>query len=38
MNIYVGNMSYEVTEADLQAAFEAYGAVASVRHCQINVP
>ena len=30
MNIYVGNMSYDVTEADLQAAFEAFGAVASV--------
>ena len=31
MNIYVGNMSYDVTEADLQAACEAFGAVASVR-------
>jgi cold-inducible RNA-binding protein len=31
MNIYVGNMAYDVTEADLQAAFEALGAVASVR-------
>jgi cold-inducible RNA-binding protein len=31
MNIYVGNLSYDVTEADLQAAFEAFGAVASVR-------
>jgi RNA recognition motif-containing protein len=30
MNIYVGNMSYDVTEADLRAAFEAFGAVASV--------
>ncbi len=30
MNIYVGNLSYDVTEADLQASFEAYGAVASV--------
>jgi len=30
MNIYVGNMSYDVTEGDLQAAFEAFGAVASV--------
>jgi cold-inducible RNA-binding protein len=30
MNIYVGNMSYDVTEADLQAAFEAFGTVASV--------
>ena len=31
MNIYVGNLSYDVTEADLQAAFEAFGAVASAR-------
>jgi RNA recognition motif-containing protein len=30
MNIYVGGLSYDVTEADLQAAFEAFGAVASV--------
>jgi RNA recognition motif-containing protein len=30
MNIYVGNLAYDVTEADLQAAFEAFGAVASV--------
>jgi RNA recognition motif-containing protein len=30
MNIYMGNISYDVTEADLQAAFEAFGAVASV--------
>jgi RNA recognition motif-containing protein len=30
MNIYVGNISFDVTEADLQAAFEAFGAVASV--------
>jgi RNA recognition motif-containing protein len=30
MNIYVGNLSYDVTEADLRAAFEAFGAVASV--------
>jgi RNA recognition motif-containing protein len=30
MNIYVGNMAFDVTEADLQAAFEAFGAVASV--------
>jgi RNA recognition motif-containing protein len=31
MNIYVGNLAYDVTEADLRAAFEAFGAVASVR-------
>jgi RNA recognition motif-containing protein len=30
MSIYVGNISYDVTEADLQAAFEAFGMVASV--------
>ena len=30
MNIFVGNLSYDVTEADLRAAFEAFGAVASV--------
>ena len=30
MNIYVGNLSHDVTEADLRAAFEAFGAVASV--------
>ena len=31
MNIYVGNLTYDVTEADLRATFEAFGAVASVR-------
>jgi RNA recognition motif-containing protein len=30
MNIYVGNMSPEVTEEDLQQAFEAFGQVTSV--------
>src|SRR5262245_26955022 len=30
MNIYVGNIAFDVTEADLRAAFEAFGAVASV--------
>ena len=29
MNIYVGNMSYELTEDDLRGAFEAFGQVAS---------
>lgn len=29
MNIYVGNLSYNVTEEDLQQAFEAFGQVAS---------
>jgi RNA recognition motif-containing protein len=30
MNIYVGNLSRDVTEADVQAAFEAFGKVDSV--------
>jgi len=30
MNIYIGNLSYEVTEKDLQEAFEAFGQVDSV--------
>jgi RNA recognition motif-containing protein len=30
MNIYVGNMSYNVTEEDLRGAFEAFGKVDSV--------
>lgn len=30
MNIYVGNLSREVTEAELRQAFEAFGQVASV--------
>jgi len=30
MNIYIGNISYEVTEEDLQQAFEAFGQIASV--------
>jgi RNA recognition motif-containing protein len=29
MNIYVGNLSPEVTEEDLQQAFEAFGQVSS---------
>ena len=29
MNIYVGNLSYEVTEADLRSAFEEFGQVTS---------
>ena len=29
MNIYVGNLSHEVTEEDLQQAFEAFGQVES---------
>lgn len=31
MNIYVGNLSYEVTEEDLQQAFEGFGQVESVK-------
>ena len=31
MNIYVGNLSYEVTEEDLQKAFEAFGQVESTK-------
>jgi RNA recognition motif-containing protein len=30
MNIYVGNLSYSVTEEDLRTAFSAFGQVASV--------
>lgn len=30
MNIYVGNLSWDVTEDDLKEAFEAHGQVASV--------
>jgi len=29
MNIYVGNLSHEVTEEDLQLAFESFGQVES---------
>jgi len=29
-NIFVGNLSYQATTADLQAAFEAYGSVERV--------
>ena len=30
MNIYAGNLSYDVTEEDLQSAFQAFGQVESV--------
>ncbi len=30
MNIYVGNLSFDVKEENLQAAFQAFGQVASV--------
>ncbi|MBW2324323.1 MAG: RNA-binding protein, partial [Deltaproteobacteria bacterium] len=29
MNIYVGNLSYEVTDEDLRLAFESFGPVES---------
>ena len=31
MNIYVGNLSYDLTEEDLKQSFAAFGEVASVR-------
>jgi RNA recognition motif-containing protein len=31
MNIYVGNLSYEVTEEDLREAFEVFGEVETVK-------
>ena len=31
MNIYVGNLSFDSTERDLEAAFATYGAVTSAR-------
>jgi len=31
MNIYVGNLAYEITEEDLRKAFEAFGQVESVK-------
>ena len=31
MNIYVGNMPYSMTEADLNSAFSAHGSVSSAR-------
>jgi RNA recognition motif-containing protein len=30
MNIYCGNLSWNITESDLQTAFEAFGQVSSV--------
>jgi RNA recognition motif-containing protein len=30
MNLYIGNLNWQTNEADLQAAFEAYGEVTSV--------
>ena len=31
MNIYVGNLSFDTSERDLEAAFATYGAVTSAR-------
>jgi RNA recognition motif-containing protein len=31
MNIYIGNLSYEATEEELQKAFEAFGRVESTK-------
>ena len=36
MNIYVGNLSYEVTEEDLQNAFEGYGEIESLKIIKDN--
>ena len=36
MNIYVGNLSYEVTETDLQEAFEGFGQTESVKIIKDN--
>jgi RNA recognition motif-containing protein len=30
MNLYIGNLNWQTTEADLQAAFEEFGQVSSV--------
>ena len=36
MNIYVGNLSYEVTEEDLREAFKVFGGVDTVRIIKDN--
>ncbi len=36
MNIYVGNLSYKVTEEDLKEAFEVFGAVDTVKVIKDN--
>ncbi|PKN29772.1 MAG: RNA-binding protein [Deltaproteobacteria bacterium HGW-Deltaproteobacteria-21] len=36
MNIYVGNLSYQITEDDLQKAFAPYGQVESVKIIKDN--
>jgi RNA recognition motif-containing protein len=36
MNIYVGNLAYEVTEEDLKEAFEAFGEIETIRVLKDN--
>jgi RNA recognition motif-containing protein len=36
MNIYVGNLAYEVTEEDLKTAFEVFGVVETVKVLKDN--
>jgi RNA recognition motif-containing protein len=36
MNIYVGNLSYEVTEEDLKEAFEVFGEVETINVIKDN--
>ena len=36
MNIYVGNLSYEVTEEDLKEAFEVFGEVETAKVIKDN--
>jgi RNA recognition motif-containing protein len=36
VNIYVGNLSYEITQEDLQQAFEGFGQVESVKVIKDN--
>jgi RNA recognition motif-containing protein len=36
MNIYVGNLSFDVTEADLKEAFSSFGQVESVKIIKDN--
>ncbi len=36
MNIYIGNLSYEVTEEDLKQAFEGFGQVETVKVIKDN--
>ena len=36
MNLYIGNLSYEVTEEDLKEAFGAFGEISSVKVIKDN--